>query len=612
MIGSSMRKRSAPQSRRAGQSRTAPRDVARDPVRQNLAVLNPGIGSPRRAPSTSELEREAGLRFVVRTRNRPRAETIRRRLHDAHGLVADVRPLFRSLDAGASAGDIGRRYVVTLAGLSHRDVAVSPFEVAYRLVDTPGLEIEAAEPDLPSAVYAGNVTSEAVAFGGILGCEVDDEPALAPAWHLGKTRVFEAWALAPPAAGRALGEGILVGHPDTGWVVHDELDAAGLDTSRSWDLVDDDADATDPLDKPWFSIGLLGQPGHGLGTGSVIVSRQTGRLQGVAPAAKLVPIRTVTRVWQIFSGDLARGIEWAVTHGCHVVSMSLGGLPSEALERALNFAVSRNVIVCAAAGNCVHVVVAPGLYPNAVCVAASNSADTAWRGSSRGSAVDIAAPGQNVWVARRKKGEPGRARIGQSQGTSPATATVAGVAALWLAYHGRGALLARYGGRVPLQHVFLKLLRETARPWNETNIGPGIVDADALLRAPLPPPADVAADLPDDPLRMLSVEEVAARMIAEPDPAPVRAELEVALGLGGPGVESVVPSGEAENVLTRYGPELLHILAHDRAAALQLRAAVRSVGLEGLSPAARAPFGAARTGELARVASPSLRARLRA
>jgi hypothetical protein len=582
------------------------RDVRRDrdSVRQNLAVLNPGVAGSERAPSTTELEREAGLRFVLRTRNRPRPETIQRRLRETHGLVADVRPLFRSLDAGARADDIGRRYVVTLEGLSRRDIAVNPFELAYRLVDTPGLQIDAAEPDLPHSVYAGNVATEALGFGGIIGCEVDEEPALAPVWHLGKTRVLEAWKLDPPVGGLAFGEGVRVGHPDTGWVVHDELDAAALDTSRSWDLVDDDADATDPLDKPWLGIGLLGQPGHGLGTGSVIVSGQAGRLQGVAPAAKLVPIRTVTRVWQIFSGELARGIERAVASGCHVVSMSLGGLPMEALERAVNFAVSKDVICCTAAGNCVHIVVAPGLYPNAVCVAASNSGDTAWRGSSRGPAVDIAAPGQNVWVARRRKGESGRARIGQSQGTSPATATVAGIAALWLAYHGRGALLARYRGRVPLQHVFLKLLRQTARPWNETNMGPGIVDANKLLKAPLPRPADVAADLPDDPFRMLTLEEVAARMISEPDPAPVRTRLEVALGLGAPGIESAAAT---EDALAKFGPELLHILAEDRAAALELRAGIHSpAALEAIGEAAPAGWT-----ELARFASPSLRARLR-
>jgi hypothetical protein len=604
-----MRKRSASRSRRAP---TVRRDV-RDPARQNLAVLNPGVASPQRAPSTSELEREAGLRFVLRTRNRPRPETIERKLRDAHGLVAEVRPLFRSLDAGTRAGDIGRRYVVTLEGLSRRDIAINPFELAYRLAETPGLEIEAAEPDLPHSVYAGNVATEALSFGGILRCEVDEEPALTPLWHLQKTRVLEAWTLDPPDGGRPFGDGILVGHPDTGWVVHDELDAAALDTSRSWDLVDDDADATDPLDKPWLSIGLFGQPGHGLGTGSVIVSRQAGRLQGVAPAAKLVPIRTVTRVWQIFSGELARGIERAVTSGCHVVSMSLGGLPSEALERAVNFAVRNDVIVCAAAGNCIHLVVAPGLYPNAVCVAASNSIDTAWRGSSRGPAVDIAAPGQNVWVARRRKGETGRARIGQSQGTSPATATVAGVAALWLAYHGRHVLLARYQGRVPLQHVFLKLLGQTARPWDEGQMGAGIVDANALLRAPLPRPTDVVADFPDDPMRMLTLDEVTARMIAEPDPVPVRAQLEGTLGLDS-ALETAAAAEERAEVLRRFGPELLHILAEDRAAALQLRASVRAASLEGVSPLPGEPVEATPPGgsEFARFGSPSLRAQLRA
>jgi serine protease len=287
--------------------------------------------------------------------------------------------------------------------------------------------------------------------------------------------------------------------------------------------------------------------------------------------------------------------------------MSLGGLPSEALERAVNFAVERNVIVCAAAGNCVHIVVAPGLYPNAVCVAASNSHDQPWRGSSRGPAVDITAPGENVWVARRKKGESGTTRIGQSQGTSPATATVAGAAALWLAYHGRQSLLARYSNRVRLQHVFLHLVRKTARPFGHPDMGAGIIDANALLKEPLPSPNAVAAVLPDDAMRMLTVDEVAARMIGEPDPAPLRAQLAVALGPGVAPVDSAAAEREVEDVLSRFGPELLHILAEDRAAALQLRAVVGAVGL-----APTAETAEAGTGELARVASPSLRARLRA
>jgi hypothetical protein len=584
--------------------RTRRREDVRDPTRHNLRVLSPGAGAAERAPSLLELERAAGLRFVMRTKDQPRPEAIERELWTEHGLVAEASPLFETIDSGRAGADIGRRYLVTMPGLSPRDVPISQFELAYQLAETPGLEILAVEPDLPHSVYAGNVTTEALSFGGVLRCEVDGDTSLDHDWHLENTAVQQAWALAPPAGGRKLGEGVRIGHPDTGWVVHDELDAVALDTSRSWDFVDGDADATDPLSKPWLSIGLFGQPGHGLGTGSVIVSRLGAKLQGVAPGATLVPIRTVTRVWQIFSGDLARGIEHSATHGCQVISMSLGGLPSEALERAVNAAVDRDVIVCAAAGNCVHIVVAPGLYPNAACVAASNHRDRPWVGSCRGPAVDITAPGENVWVARRKKGESGTARIGQSQGTSPATATVAGIAALWLAFHGRTALLAKYQGTVRLQHVFLHLLRKTARSvagWDTAALGPGIVDAKALLEEPLPSANTVAAALPPDPLAMLSTAEVAARMLGEPDATAVGASL--ALELGAPA--DAGPPAE-------FGPELLHILAVDRAASSALRASLRVDEAAGLRRADGRVAARASAHELARVASPSLRARLRA
>jgi hypothetical protein len=568
------------------------------------------------APSLTGLERERGLRYVMRTRNRPRPETIERAILAEHGLMVEAEPLFRQIDAGEAAAEIGRRYLVTLPGLSRRDVAVNPFELGYRLAETAGLEVETVEPDLPHSVYAGNAAIDASVFGGLPGCNVDEDESLPLTWNLASTRVPDAWALAPPAGGRRFGEGIVVGHPDTGWAVHDELDAAALDTSRSWNFVDGNADATDPLTKEWWAIGPLAQPGHGLGMGSVIVSRQAGAMQGAAPLATLVPIRAVTKVWQVFTGDLARGIEHAATNGCHVVSMSLGGIPSEALERAVNDAVARDVIVCAAAGNCVQIVVAPGLYPSAIGVAASNSRDEPWRGSCRGPAVDIAAPGENVWVARRKKGESGTARIGQSQGTSPATALVAGVAALWLAFHGRETLLARYGGQVRLPHVFRHLVRQTARTvagWDAANLGPGIVDAAALLQAPLPSVDEVMAAQPADALRMLTPVEVIARMIGEPDPAPVQARL--AGDLAGTTDQEVAGDGRVERNLAQYGPELVHILAENRAALLQYRAAIRAPALVagspvGATPGVVLPVGA-ETAELARVASPSLRARLR-
>jgi hypothetical protein len=232
--------------------------------------------------------------------------------------------------------------------------------------------------------------------------------------------------------------------------------------------------------------------------------------------------------------------------------------------------------------------------------------------------VDIASPGENIWVARRKKGEAGTKRVGQSQGTSPATATVAGIAALWLAHHGRNALLSKYSGKVKLQHVFLHLLRTTAQPWSHSDAGPGVVDAEALLKAPLPSATQVAAGLPSDPFRMLAVEEVAARMVGEPDPAPVRTHLDAAFGAGTaaaatPAVGPATAAGDVEGALATFGPELLHILAEDRAAALEFRASLRPAGPTAVAsaPGPVTPTSAFGTSELARVASPTLRARLR-
>ena len=104
--------------------------------------------------------------------------------------------------------------------------------------------------------------------------------------------------------------------------------------------------------------------------------------------------------------------------------------------------------------------------------------------------MDITAPGESVWRARTAKGSPEGFvfDVGMGSGTSYAVATVAGIAALWLAHHGRDNLVRRYGAPgVPA--VFKQLLLHTCQKipgWDTRNYGPGIADADALLAAPLP------------------------------------------------------------------------------------------------------------------------------
>jgi serine protease len=361
------------------------------------------------------------------------------------------------------------------------------WDITYRLRDQP--EVVYAEPlfvyEVPD-LYRRPVRRAAAGDG--------DLPATAGnfEWSLEKANVIAAW---PLFGSRPPGAGVTVGHPDTGFTPHPELaDAGRLLIGQGFDFEDDDPDPLDDLDD-----GFLDNPGHGTGTGSVIVSNRGAAVgnnnpefvSGVAPFASLIPIRTTESVALFSMRGLRRAIDHAVTKGAQVISISLGGpLPSPALRNAIRRAQEAGAIVLAAAGNQVGFVVFPAAFEETIAVAASMITDQPWPGSSRGDAVDITAPGASVWRARvERSGESGFAfSVTRGSGTSFAVATTAGVAALWLSFHGWTALVQRYGAP-NVARVFKALLQQTCRTpagWDTHDFGPGIVDATALLQAPLP------------------------------------------------------------------------------------------------------------------------------
>ena len=142
-----------------------------------------------------------------------------------------------------------------------------------------------------------------------------------PEWSLKQARVFEAWTQLP--AGTPPGDGIVIGHPDTGYRRHPEI-VQNLLIELGRDFVDGDSDAEDPLVQ-----GPLRNPGHGTGTASVMVSPRgpsqagagsAGAVSGVAPGAKIIPIRTgVSVITLISSFNLANAIEYAADRGAHIV-----------------------------------------------------------------------------------------------------------------------------------------------------------------------------------------------------------------------------------------------------------------------------------------------------
>ena len=320
-----------------------------------------------------------------------------------------------------------------------------------------------------------------------------DRAAKKKHWAPDLLRVENAWQLAPPPGGKTRGEGILIAHPDSGYTRHYELwerpDA--IDIGSGFDYVGGDADA---LDVDGF---------HGTGTASVLMSASGRDILGVAPGVTLVPIRVAQKgrlrpapvLLRSGMRRLRKAIKLAIENNCHVISISLGWLGDSALHDVIERAWNENLIIVAAAGNYTgRLIVWPAKYRECICMAGCDAARGIWEGSARGRRIDFTGPAQDVWKAGFDDGD---AIAVQSSGTSFATAMTAGVAALWLAFHGRGNLITKYRPHgVRLTEVFRKVIERSADPAPRSLFGGfgGIVNAERALRTQLPDPAEVRKD----------------------------------------------------------------------------------------------------------------------
>jgi subtilisin family serine protease len=149
------------------------------------------------------------------------------------------------------------------------------------------------------------------------------------------------------------------------------------------------------------------------------------------------------------SGILA-GMAWAISNGCHVISMSLGNsvaTSSTAYEVISKRALRRGCLIVAAAGNARprYTVGQPANSPSIMAVAAIDNRLKLARFSSRsgsaaGASVDISGPGVGIYSSWPTNVSPNRYH--SLNGTSMATPHVAGIAALYAEASGaRGAEL---------------------------------------------------------------------------------------------------------------------------------------------------------------------------
>ncbi|KAB8318504.1 S8 family serine peptidase, partial [Tolypothrix campylonemoides VB511288] len=198
-----------------------------------------------------------------------------------------------------------------------------PTDVASAADDTralssePGLDVVGLAVDRPVSI-AGAATPTAAAS------PTAGDPHRAQQWaldHLGIDTLRS----------RSRGQGIDVAVIDTGVAAgHVDLGAtscSGVAFLENSGVAQAGKGAQDP---------------HGHGThvaGIVAATTGNGRgTAGVAPSARIIPVRVLGSNGNGWSSDVARGITWAVDHGAEVINLSLGGGHAWPVEVAVDYA----------------------------------------------------------------------------------------------------------------------------------------------------------------------------------------------------------------------------------------------------------------------------------
>lgn len=465
--------------------------------------------------------------------------------------------------------------------------AANAYEDAYTLLDQSGAV--RAEPFLDVPMPSG---TEPARFGTRSGGDAPPDPLTNDdRWSLIFVRAPQAQQLVRAALNRPPGEeakGVRIAHPDTGFTQHPETRPAVL-AAAGHDYVDNDADATDPL----IDQDFLDNPGHGTASGSVIVSPNGRQLagpgegvSGIAPGAELVPLRVNESVVFVFAGKrVAKAIDDAANDKLgakvSVISLAMGGPPSYTLHNAVKSAKKRGVLLISAGGNNVETVVWPARYSEAIAVAALGVRCKPWPPSSQGSAIDISAPGENVWRALVEG--PGKFNVKRGSGTTFATGTTAGVAALWVSRYSETAEFKALKASGGLTDAFRTILQKTSWRPNDANdpsqgackdatwlpklYGPGIVNAEAAIGAP--PPSGGARDLA--PERRLDQLPLFSTLYPEGTPYS-KVEADYLALFGGPARTTVKQVGRYEN-------EVLYHYTVDKDVADAIEAVVAGDGL---------------------------------
>ena len=147
--------------------------------------------------------------------------------------------------------------------------------------------------------------------------------------------------------------------------------------------------------------GTSSRDGHGHGTH--VASTVAGKTVGIAPDARVIAVKILSDTGSGLTKTVIKGIAWAVTNAkktkrCSVLSMSIGGGKSLAMNKAVEEAYNEGIVSVIAAGNSNRNAIgfSPASEFTAVTVGSSTSMDYKSGFSNFGGVVDIWAPGSAI------------------------------------------------------------------------------------------------------------------------------------------------------------------------------------------------------------------------
>ncbi|WP_442934597.1 type VII secretion-associated serine protease mycosin [Micromonospora sp. CPCC 205739] len=277
-------------------------------------------------------------------------------------------------------------------------------------------------------------------------------------WHLAFLNV-------PRAHRISQGEGVTVAIPDTGVDPHPDLRGNLL---RGTDIVPGGSgDGQQDRDSHGTSMaGLIAAHGQGANTGAL----------GIAPKAKILPIRSRIINTEGDTETLAASVEWAISHGADVISISAVAGASARLQRAIRAALQANIVVVAAAGNRPEDIGVgyPASEEGVIAVGGVDQAGVHAAVAVTGLEIDVVAPAVGIYSTSYD------GKYSEGNGTSGATAIVAGAAAL---------IRAKYPYLPPEEvvHRLTATAVDKGRPGRDDEYGYGVIDLVAALTADVPP-----------------------------------------------------------------------------------------------------------------------------